>query len=170
MHELCCFHDCVFFTSRRGSSISVSGLLVCCCALPLRKHHWLFVLEIHCWFSEMSPPLSLGSVCARVDALEKLVMTNLPRVASIESWQRDCMRDMCDMQDWMRSKGHTVVGHNFRLSRLEQRTGTQPPATVTATQSDPIFDGAADPRPFLPEPAPAGTDNENIFTDEAAAR
>ena len=33
----------------------------------------------------------------RVNALETLVMTNLPRVASLESWKTDCTRAVHDI-------------------------------------------------------------------------
>ena len=112
-------------------------------------------------------PSQISNLNSRVDALETLVMKNLPRIASLESWQRDCRRDIDMFHDWIRSRKHELHGHNFRLTRLEKRTNVQSPACVTVLD-DTL--GLTEDGPYvvhdLPPPSEPATKGHDFYLDE----
>ena len=43
-------------------------------------------------------------ILQRIDSLESLAMTDLPRVAALEAWKRDAVREFHDLQDWRKAR------------------------------------------------------------------
>ena len=81
------------------------------------------------------------SLLRRIDSLETLVMSNLPRVASLESWQRDMVTDMHGVLDWQNSKRREISGHHLRLQQIEKHVG-MPPMVLETALSEPGRDAA----------------------------
>ena len=118
----------------------------------------------------MSPP-NPSTLLAKIDAVETLMMTNLPRIASIESWKNDCSRDMRSMQDSLRDRRRDSTAYSIRITRLEKHAGIQSPAAITALDAEAPAQGTSEP--YLPAPAPAEPPNvtdDFLFTNEGTAQ
>ena len=101
----------------------------------------------------MSPPrLDADAMRAKIDHLEKLVMTNLPRIASLEHWQRDMTKSVHTLQDWAKDRRFELAAHDMRIRQTESHFPFDDKYGIDIGDEP---DGPDDLRRSLPAPAPA---------------
>ena len=95
----------------------------------------------------------------RYDSLQTLLMTNLPRIASLESWKRDVVHDMNSLSDWKKTQKTTTAAYGHRIRQIERRLGMPPPPLESAGATRPTApERTAEENPFsMPSHTGPGT-------------